>query len=126
MRPDKDRPSTWKVFRKGMCDGCNAGCCTMPVEVKIEDLLRLGIVSEDEAQGSIKKLVKRLSQARILKSYRDSTGLFMLEQRINGDCIFLDEKSRLCTVYEKRPETCRNFPEIGPRPGWCPSISRSR
>ncbi|HEY4665448.1 MAG TPA: YkgJ family cysteine cluster protein, partial [Comamonas sp.] len=26
---------------------------------------------------------------------------------------------RRCTVYEKRPETCRLHPKKGPKPGWC-------
>ena len=37
----------------------------------------------------------------------------------NNDCLYLDRKSRLCTIYEKRPDTCRNHPKIGPRPGYC-------
>jgi uncharacterized protein len=92
----------------------------MPVEVKIEDLIRLGVVQEDEAKGSIKKLVSNLKKKGVISSYRQHTGLFMLVQKANRDCIFLDSQSRLCTVYEKRPEVCREFPRIGPRPGYCP------
>lgn len=120
MKVDKDRPSTWKLYRKGMCEGCNAGCCTMPVEINIEDLIRLGVTTEDEAQGSHKKLFKRLSKEGIVETYRQGTGLFILTQRDGGDCYYLHPKTRLCTVYEKRPDVCRRFPEIGPRPGWCP------
>lgn len=120
MRPDKDRPSTWRAYRDGMCNGCNAACCTMPVEVKLSDLVRLELVSEDEAQSdSPKKIAKRLMKEGLVRSYRQGTEFFMLEQKNNGDCIFLGE-NRLCKVYLKRPETCRLFPSIGPRPGYCP------
>ncbi|MNJ99836.1 Flagellin N-methylase [compost metagenome] len=92
----------------------------MPVEVKLSDLIRLGVTDEDEAHGSIRKLAKRLMKEKIITSYRQGTEFFMLSQKSNNDCLYLDTKTRLCTVYEKRPETCRLFPKIGPRPGFCP------
>lgn len=95
----------------------------MPVEVKWEDLLRLGVVEESD-QSSMKKTVKKLIKQGVITSYRQSTGLFMLTQKSNRDCYFLDLKTRLCTVYEKRPGVCREFPSIGPRPGYCPSIPK--
>jgi Fe-S-cluster containining protein len=96
----------------------------MPVEVKLSDLIRLGVTDIDEAQGSIKKLAKRLIKEGIIVSYRAGTEFFMLQQKSNSDCQFLDLRTRLCTVYEKRPDTCRSFPSIGPRPGWCPVSPR--
>jgi Predicted Fe-S-cluster oxidoreductase len=122
-RIDIDRPSTWKAYQNGMCKGCFGGCCTMPVEVRLSDLIRLGVTDEDEAAGSIKKLAKRLIREGIIVSYRSGTEFFMLQQKSNRDCLYLDTKTRLCTVYEKRPDTCRQFPSIGPRPGFCP-VSR--
>jgi uncharacterized protein len=125
MAIDKDRPSTWRKYRAGLCENCMAGCCTMPVEVHISDLVRLGVVSQDEADASIKKVAKQLIREGIVSTYRQGTGLFMLTQRDGGDCYFLD-KNRLCTVYERRPEVCRKFPDIGPRPGWCPASSKKK
>jgi hypothetical protein len=84
------------------------------------DLIRLGVLTEDEASASLKKAARRLIKEGVIRSYLAKTGVFMVEQRGGGDCYFLDEKTRLCTVYEKRPEVCRTFPRIGPRPGWCP------
>lgn len=92
----------------------------MPVEVKLSDLIRLEVVTEDEALGSIKKLAKRLMREGIVSSYRQGTELFMLTQKYGRDCYFLDSKTRRCTVYEKRPGVCREFPSIGPRPEYCP------
>lgn len=94
----------------------------MPVEVRIEDLVRLELVTEDEAQGSQKRVFKKLKKAGLVSSFRDGTGLFMLSQKKMSDCIFLDSDTRLCTVYERRPGVCRQFPSIGPRPGYCPCI----
>ena len=97
----------------------------MPVEIRATDLLRLGLASEDELQGSIKKLAKRLSKEGIIQSYRSGTEFFMLTQRSNSDCYFLDEKTRLCSVYDKRPDTCRGFPaNLGPRVGFCPYLKK--
>lgn len=121
MNPDKDKPWTWLKFRNGMCEGCFGNCCTMPVEIKDTDLIRMGVVTEDELLVSVKKTAKRLIKEGIVQSYRDGTNTFMLSSRPNGDCLYLDLKSRLCTIYEKRPEVCRQFPSIGPRPGYCPS-----
>ena len=92
----------------------------MPVEVRLTDLIRLGVVTEDEALGSIKKVSKRLIKEGVVSSYRHGTEFFMLTQKYGRDCYFLDSKTRLCTVYDRRPDVCREFPSIGPRPGWCP------
>lgn len=124
MKPDKDKPWTWLKYRKEMCVGCYGDCCTMPVEVKGSDLIRLGVASEDEIHISPKKTAKRLIKDGIVQSYREGTDLFMLGSRPNGDCFYLNSKTRLCAVYEKRPEVCRLFPEVGPRPGFCPSTRK--
>ena len=107
-----------------MCDGCWAGCCTLPLEVSAYDLIRLGVATEDEASASLKKMSRRLMKEGIIQSYHANSGIFVIEQRGGRDCIFLGEKDRRCTVYEKRPEVCRTFPKIGPRPGWCPSFPK--
>jgi len=92
----------------------------MPVEITASDLLRLGLADEDELSSSPKKVFAKLSKQGILRSYRASTGLFMMVQKSNSDCIFLDSQ-RLCSVYEKRPDVCRKFPAVGLRPGYCPA-----
>lgn len=117
---DQDRPSSWVKYKQEYCTTCEATCCTMPVEVNIDDLVRIGVATEDEKSGSHKKLASRLIRERLVKSYRTSSGLFMLEQKNGRDCVFLG-KDRLCTVYDKRPGVCRGFPvDLGPRIGFCP------
>jgi hypothetical protein len=124
MKSDKDKPWTWVRYRNGMCEGCSGDCCTMPVEVKTSDLVRLGVATEDEFEISKKKTAKRLIKEGVVQSYREGTDLFMLSARPNGDCLYLHPQTRLCTVYEKRPDVCRSFPSVGPRPGFCPRNSK--
>ena len=125
MKVDKDRPSTWKKYDESNCTRCKAHCCSMPVEIKLSDLIRLEIATQDEADNSIKKLAKRLKKDGIISSYREGTEFFMLTQKANSDCYFLDSRTRFCTVYNKRPETCRQFPsQIGTRVGYCPFESK--
>jgi uncharacterized protein len=121
---DAQRPSTWVRFRKPLCEGCWAGCCTLPVEVSARDLIRLGLTCEEEAAESLKSVAKRLQKERIIQAYNAKSQLFVLEQRYGRDCIFLG-RDRLCTVYEQRPEVCRQFPSIGPRPGFCPAKKKA-
>jgi len=120
VKPDKDKPWTWIKYREGMCTGCSGDCCTMPVEVKGEDLVRLQVALQDEVDSSKRKLAKRLIKDGIIQSYREGTDLFMLTSRPNGDCLYLHPQTRRCTVYDKRPGVCREFPAIGPRPSHCP------
>jgi Fe-S-cluster containining protein len=118
---DKDRPSTWRPYNSINCSNCRAHCCSMPVEVRAEDLIRLGLVTKDELENSVKKTAKKLKKAGYISSYREGTDFFMLSQKSNSDCYFLDSQTRLCTVYDRRPDTCRDFPSrIGTRVGYCP------
>jgi Fe-S-cluster containining protein len=121
MEPtDIGRPSTWKAYRSALCTGCYAGCCTLPVEVDVTDLVRMGLALPDEIRGSLKKLARRLIHDGAVKTFRARSGLFTLQQRHNGDCLYLDEQRR-CRIYDRRPAVCRKFPiELGPRPGFCP------
>lgn len=117
---DPQRPSTWRPYRNGLCEGCWAGCCTLPLEVSVEDLIRLELTTEEEAASGLKALSKRLIKEKMIQSFNAKTGIFIVAQKHGRDCIFLD-KDRRCTVYEKRPQVCRKFPrELGPRPGFCP------
>ena len=121
---DVQRPSTWVKYKKNLCEGCWSGCCTLPVEVSVMDLIRLDLVTEFEAAESLKKVARRLSREKVIQAFQAKSQLFVLAQRNGRDCIYLDPKKRICTVYEKRPEVCRQFPKIGPRPGWCPGHMR--
>lgn len=125
MNANKDRPQTWVRFKESLCRSCMGNCCTMPVEVKFQDLVRLGVASADDEFTSRRKLTNRLKREGIIQSYREVTGNFMLTQRPSGDCLYLDPHTRLCRVYDKRPDVCRKFPvSMGIRPGFCPAKYR--
>ena len=118
---DIDRPETWSRYKTGMCNSCTANCCTMPVEVKLTDLIRLGLVDPFEAEHEEpKQIAKRLIKMRLIELFNFKNSIFTLARRSSGDCQFLDVTTRRCTVYENRPNTCRLHPQVGPKPGFCP------
>jgi uncharacterized protein len=95
----------------------------MPVEVSVPDLIRMGHLTEMDAVTGLSKAAKRLMDDGIVTEYRRSSSIFILKQKKNGDCIYLDDERR-CTIYFKRPQICREFPKIGPKPGSCPYIPK--
>lgn len=118
---DVDRVDTWTRYKSGLCDTCAANCCTMPVEVRLADLVRLGWVDAFEAEHTpIQKINKALQKAGRVERYNAKNAVFTLCRRADGDCSLLDPLTRRCTVYTLRPETCRKHPQTGPRPGYCP------
>lgn len=122
---DVDRLETWSRYRVGMCETCVANCCTMPVEVKLPDLIRLQLVDAFEAEHEEpKQIAKRLSKAGLIDHFNFKNSIFTLARRASGDCQFLDAKTRRCTVYELRPKTCRLHPQVSPKPGHCPYAAR--
>lgn len=125
MISDKNKPHTWRAYKPSLCETCFATCCTMPLEVRYDDLITMGLIPADDAgeevtKKKIQQIVKRLQKLGVVKSYRSGTGLFLMNSKPNGDCQFLNEKRR-CSIYKNRPEVCRKFPEtIGLRWGFCP------
>ncbi|ABA90344.2 protein of unknown function UPF0153 [Syntrophotalea carbinolica DSM 2380] len=114
-----DMPSTWVKYRKGLCNDCLGVCCSLPVEVTIEDLVRMELVDAFEVDEPAKEIAKRLRKQGLIDHFNFKSEIFTLARLANDDCIFLDQKSRRCTIYPKRPNTCRNHPQVGPRPGYC-------
>lgn len=123
---DVDRCDSWTRYRSGLCDTCQANCCTMPLEVRLPDLVRLELVDAFEAEhDEPKQIAKRLMKAKLVEHFNFKNNIFTLARRADHDCIFLDAKSRRCTVYDKRPNTCRSHPQVGPKPGHCPYGAKS-
>ena len=114
-----DHLDTWTRYKATLCASCVANCCRLPVEVKVADLIRMELVDPFDADEAPKTLAKRLQKAGVVAHFNFRNGIFTLAQRSNGDCLYLDAHSRRCTIYEKRPATCRNHPQVGPRPGFC-------
>jgi len=115
-----DDVSTWVRYKKGLCDDCMATCCTLPVEVTTQDLVRLQLISEFEAQHeSAKNIAKKLTKQGLLDHFNFKSSIFTLARMSNGDCLYLDTQTRRCTQYEIRPTTCRKHPQVGPRANYC-------
>ncbi|MFM7026170.1 MAG: YkgJ family cysteine cluster protein [Limnohabitans sp.] len=123
---DVDRCDTWTRYRNGLCDSCAANCCTMPVEVRLPDLVKLGWVDPFEAEHDApKQIARRLEKAGLIGRFNFRNSIFTLARRANGDCLNLHPQTRRCTVYEVRPDTCRKHPQVGPKPGYCPYGDRN-
>ncbi|HEX5091506.1 MAG TPA: YkgJ family cysteine cluster protein [Burkholderiales bacterium] len=94
------------------CGKCPAYCCSYPeIEVSKADIARLARhfgLTEAAAKERFTKL-QREENVRILR-HRD-------DEHFTSVCMFLDRKTRRCTVYEARPHTCRSYP-YGARCGY--------
>lgn len=121
---DVNDVSTWTRYKKGLCDSCVANCCTMPVEVTMNDLIRMQVVDPFDAEEPIKNIAKSLKKQGIIEHFNFKNELFTLVRFANHDCLYLDPHSRRCRIYHQRPETCRNHPQVGPRPNFCPYIAK--
>jgi Fe-S-cluster containining protein len=89
------------------CQRCTA-CCRWPGEVAFKE-------------GEIAALAafKKLSEGEFIQTYTrlrcDRQGL-ALEEKENGECIFLEGKD--CSVQPVKPRQCREFPNLWNFPGF--------
>jgi len=116
---DIDDIRTWVKYRCRLCQHCRASCCTLPVEVKAADLIRMKLMDRCELEDNPKTIARRLKKEGVVEHFHYKSATYTLTRMANGDCIYLDKKTRLCTIYALRPNTCRRHPEVGPRPGFC-------
>ena len=116
---DIDNTATWAKYSKRLCDHCGASCCSLPVEVQASDLIRMELMDEFELEEDLKHIARRLMKQRLVEHFHSKTKTFTLARMASGDCLFLDSRSRRCTIYFQRPNTCRNHPQVGPRAGYC-------
>jgi Fe-S-cluster containining protein len=125
---DVDRLDTWTRYRPGLCDSCAANCCTMPLEVRLPDLVRLGVVDAFAAEHEEpKRIAKQLQKAGVIDHFNHKHSIYTIARRASGDCRFLDAQTRRCTVYTLRPETCRLHPQTkSPKPGFCAYGAKGR
>ena len=115
--------SGWAKYKKGLCDDCIGTCCYMPVELPVKDLIRLNILDEFHSELSLREQIKDALKHPAILRYTPSTEKFTLKQKPDGSCYYLDAQKK-CTMYEQRPDTCRNHPQIGPRPGFCAYVKK--
>jgi len=79
----------------------------------------MGLITEFETIEPVKKLAKKLKKDGVIEHLYFKERIFILARFANKDCLYLDPISRKCKIYKNRPDTCRNHPRIGSRPGFC-------
>ncbi|MGH7483365.1 MAG: YkgJ family cysteine cluster protein [Longimicrobiales bacterium] len=87
------------------CDRCPAYCCTYArIVVEPSDIRRLAKRFGITAAQARKRFTKPGEERgeRVLRHRHDTI--------FQTACRFLDPDTRRCTVYEDRPEICRDFP----------------
>lgn len=100
------------------CAQCPAYCCSYEeIELKETDIRRLAKDLDLDRGVFLKRYTKREGELTILRHHRDK--LF------GSVCVFLDSKTRQCTVYDARPDVCRTYPDR-PRCGYYDFLSWER
>ncbi len=92
------------------CLKCPGYCCSYPnIHLKPKDIKRLAkhfnVTTEEAHKRFSKKGYKEEGQKkapRVLRHQKD--------EHFGSICRFFDTDERRCTVYEARPEICRDFP----------------
>jgi len=87
------------------CAKCPAYCCAIYdlVNVKKIDIERLAKHFRIGFRTAVRRFTKTYQGDRILRRKADPI--------FGKACEFLDPDTRRCTVYEARPEACREFPK---------------
>src|SRR5512141_3230229 len=109
MRPGNNSnmgstPATVNKALKYDCDKCVAYCCSIydRVQVTARDIRRLAAHFNVLPEVASQRFTKLWGKERILRRRAD---------RLFGQaCMFLDQETRKCTIYDARPGTCREFP----------------
>jgi Fe-S-cluster containining protein len=86
------------------CDRCIAYCCSIydRVQVTPGDVRRLAAHFRTTPEIATHRYTKVFGKERILRRKAD---------RLFGQaCMFLNQETRKCTIYNARPGTCREFP----------------
>ena len=92
------------------CAKCPAYCCSYDrIVVNKWDLKRLARHFGIDPETAQRRFTKRVEGEQVLRHQRD---------KIFGSiCMFLDVKTRRCTIYEARPGVCHEYPDR-PRCGY--------
>jgi Fe-S-cluster containining protein len=102
--PVRARPAEARL--RYSCAKCPAYCCSYPeIEVTPRDIERLGKrhgLGFREAEERFTKYDAK-EKVRLLRHQKDTVFATV--------CMFLDRKTRRCTVYESRPGVCRDYPD---------------
>ena len=86
------------------CSKCPAYCCSIyeRVQVNKRDLKRLAKHFNVDVQTALDRFTTNYDGERILRRKADPI--------FGKACKFLNPETRKCTIYDARPEVCRDFP----------------
>ena len=86
------------------CSRCPAYCCSYDrILVENRDLVKLARRFGVDKETARRRFTKIREGEQVLRHHKDA---------IYGSvCMFLDTKTRRCTVYEDRPGVCHEYPE---------------
>ena len=86
------------------CSKCPGYCCAIyeRVQVSKRDLNRLARYFGVSAETATRRYTKMHSGERVLRRTKDTI--------FDEACMFLDPKTRGCTIYHARPQVCREYP----------------
>jgi len=92
------------------CLKCPAYCCTYDrIIVGKRDLTRLAKHFDIDDETAERRFTKSVEGERVLRHQKDDV--------FGSACMFLDVKTRRCTIYEARPGVCHEYPDK-PRCGY--------
>jgi len=80
------------------CENC--GKCCIETEM---------IVSEQDIDFILRKCLNYKRKREFI--FKNKDDLFQLKN-VEGYCVFFDKRSKICTIYEFRPQGCRFYPLI--------------
>jgi Fe-S-cluster containining protein len=86
------------------CLKCPAYCCSYDrIIVNGHDIRRLAKHFEITAEQAIDRFTKLVENERVLRHQKDE---------IYGSiCMFIDKKTRRCSIYKARPGVCHEYPD---------------
>lgn len=103
----------WRRFLKFRCTGCGNCCRDTLVCLTDGDIRRI----VDGTGRSPLEFVRFYTHEEISMSIHDPLWVKFSDQKavmglrsIKDHCIFLDNQTNRCTIYEHRPVTCRDHP----------------
>ncbi len=92
------------------CMKCPAYCCSYEsITVGKRDLKRLAKHFGVDEETAEKRFTKVVEGDRVLRHQQD--------RQFRSVCMFLDTKTRRCTIYDARPGVCHDYP-AQPRCGY--------
>jgi uncharacterized protein len=96
----KKEPWFAKDGLKFTCSQCGDCCSGAPgfVWVNQEEINAMAVKVNVPVDEFEEKYVRKVGARRSLVEYE------------NGDCVFLDTKTRGCTLYNERPRQCKTWP----------------